>query len=173
MTIIYCPACDWIGHTYSVREISVDALRTLKPGQPVPHGHCPECKALIPFENQTDKGDLDWSDARPERANLTQFQRNCLLVALSRLDPNHPGFRAADHIELALRSTVRNSIPLPKGAATFGVLHMAEYMHSWVYPLLVGALYGETFPCQRGYVAGDAAQVRAELKVAALAKAAD
>ncbi|ACR15024.1 hypothetical protein BcepIL02_gp31 [Burkholderia phage BcepIL02] len=172
MTIIFCPACDWSGHTYSVSEITVDAMRKLKPGQPVPHGHCPECNALIPFENQTDKDALHWRDARPERSNLTQFQRNCLLVALARLDPNHPGFSASNEIEVALRSTIGSAIPIPDDRAPpFNSLTMAPYMDSWVYPLLVGALYGEIYPGQRQYVDGDAAQVRSAMK-AAQAKAA-
>ena len=164
MTIIYCPACDWTGHTYSARALGVDDLSKLKPGQTVPRGHCPECNALIPFENAAEQDQFDWRDARTERTNLTRFQRNCLLVALARLDPDHPGFNASKEIEVALRSTIGSEIPIPDDRAPpFNRLTMRPYMDSWVYPLLVGALYGEVFPGQRGYVEGDAACVRAKL----------
>lgn len=168
MTIICCPACDWTGYTSSANPLKATDMPLLQPGAVVPLGHCPECDALIPFNTPSGKESYGWQDNRDERKNLTQFQRDCLLVALARLDPDHPGFRGSNEIAVALRSTIGSEIPIPDDRAPpFNRLMMAPYMDSWVYPLLVGVLYGEVFPGQRGYVSDDATRVRASLKAAA------
>lgn len=167
MPIICCPTCDWTGHTYSLKDLTTADLASLKPGDTVPQGKCPECGALVPHTAEKRERDLTWRDNRPERENLTKFQRDCLLTILSRLDPDHPGFEGSIEIAVALRSTIGSEIPIPDDRAPpFNRLMMAPYMGSWVYPLIVGALYGEVHPGQREYVSNDAAHVRAKLKAA-------
>lgn len=173
MTIIACVSCDWTGHHYEAGKIDAERVSELTPGEPTPYGVCPQCKAFLPFGKTPEidgikKTGWDWRDDRAERANLSQYQRDCLLLILSHLQPNHPGFRASGEIEVALRSTIGSEIRIPDNRAPpFNSLTMAPYLQSWVYPLIVGALYGEVYPGHRGFVANDAAHVRRAMKAAA------
>jgi hypothetical protein len=168
MTTICCPACDWTGHDYEAKELSNEQLRALKPGSPVPFGACPLCAApLVPgavFETSDIHPSFDWDAGRAERPNLTQYQRDCLVRALSLLVPDHPGFTGSGEIAVAFRSTIGSEIPID--CPPFNRLTLAPYLQSWVVPALVGALYGEPFPGHRRYVADDAARARNALKTA-------
>lgn len=177
MTIIACNSCDWTGYHYEAIALDPQHVRKLTPGEPTPYGVCPQCKAFMPFGQTPEidgikKNEWNWKDDRAERSNLSQYQRDCLLLILSRLVPDHPGFRASNEIAVALRSTIGSEIPIPDNRAPpFNSLSMEPYMHSWVYPLIVGALYGEVYREHRSHVANDAACVRAALKNAARAEA--
>lgn len=170
MTIIACTKCDWTGRSYEAKKLTPEVMSTLEPGAPTPYGMCPQCRELLPFGatpmiDGIQKTEWRWQDGRAERANLSKYQRDCLLVILARLDPSHPGFQASAEIKVALESSTGSAIPIPDNRAPpFNTLMMAPYMWSWVYPLIVGALYGEVYPGHREYVANDAGQVRAKLE---------
>lgn len=148
MSILACPKCDWVGHHYSLRETPLETLQQLQPGEVVPHGVCPNCGAVLHIGKvplKEDDGEWGWQDGREERPNLSQYQRDCLLTALARIETKHPGFQAADYIKEAFSGPCR------------------LYLQSWVIPLLTGALYGETHPGQRNSVRGDANAIRLKL----------
>lgn len=148
MSILACTNCDWVGHNYQLHETPLEALWRLQPGEVIPHGACPNCGAVMHVGKtpQIEEGDWSWEDRREERPNLSQFQRDCLLTALARIDPKHPGFQGDDNIKEALSGPCR------------------LYLQTWVIPLLTGALYGETFPGQRDYARGDANAIRYKLQ---------
>lgn len=168
MTTICCPACDWTGRHYETGELTNAQLRALKPGTPVPFGACPLCATPLVtgevFETDDLHPEFNWNAGRAERANLTQYQRDCLLRALSLLVPDHPGFTGSKEIAVAFRSTIASEITID--CPPSNRLTLAPYLQSWVVPVLVGALYGEPFPGHRRYVADDAARVRNALKTA-------
>lgn len=176
MSIICCAKCDWTGHTYMAESLPDSELRALQPGETVPFGVCPECKAVLGSGCAISDDGFNgrWNDPRAERGNLTKFQRDCLVTLLARLDPRNPGFTASNELGLAFLS---GSADVPEiqitdnRAPPFNKLSMSPYMTSWVYPLLQGALYGETFPGQRRYVADDAANVRTKIAEARQVKA--
>jgi hypothetical protein len=172
MSIICCPECDWTGHDYEAGRLSIDQLNALKPGSVVPLGACPLCKAVLVPGSLHESGVLDptfdWDSGRAERGNLTQYQRDCLLSAIAHLVPEHPGFNASNEIAVALLSNTDAPIPIPDNRAPpFNNLTMAPYMHSWVYPLLIGALYGEPWSGHRNTVHSDAEIARNKMKAAA------
>lgn len=170
MSMIACVSCDWTGYHYEAKKLAPEHMGQLHPGEAVPHGACPTCDIVLPFGKTPEidgieKGEWNWRDDRAERANLTQYQRDCLVVLASHLIPDHPGFRASNEIEAALRSTIGASIPIPENRAPpFNDLMMAPWLQSWVYPLIIGALYGEVYPGHRRYMANDAAQARNAMK---------
>jgi hypothetical protein len=171
MSIIACVSCDWTGHHYEITALEAEHVRALEPGQPTPYGVCPQCRAVLPFGKTPEidgiqKTGWNWRDGRAERPNLTQYQRDCLLLIASHLIPDHPGFRASEEIAVALRSTIGSSIRIPDRSPPFNELTMAPYLQSWVYPLIVGALYGEVYPGHRRYMANDAEHVRNAMKAA-------
>jgi hypothetical protein len=171
MTTICCPSCDWTGYSYEANSLTNDQLRALQPGTPVPYGACPLCRTpLIPgqvFATDELHPEFDWNAERPERQNLTQYQRDCLVNLIAKLVPDHPGFLGSNEIAFALRSTIGSEIPID--CPPFNQLTLAPYMQSWVYPLLVGALYGEPYPGHRRHVTDDAAQVRNAVKIKRIA----
>lgn len=174
MSMIACVSCDWTGHHYEAKKLAPEHMGQLQPGEAVPHGACPACDIVLPFGKTPEidgikKASWNWNDERAERPNLTQYQRDCLVLLASHLIPDHPGFRGSEEIAVALRSTCHSEIPIPGLRAPFNMLSMAPYLQSWVYPLIVGALYGEVYPGHRAYMKNDAAQVRNAMKVASKA----
>lgn len=167
MAIISCPKCDWSGWDYDAGKLSDDALRALQPGQPMPHGTCPNCRAVLEFGATPEldgiqRAEFTWRDPREECANLSQFQRDCLLVALARLTPDHPGFTGSDEIGYVFSAS---DLKLPPDApGPFGSSCPGLYLGSWVRPLLVGALYGRAYPEQHNYLGGQADHVRGQLR---------
>jgi hypothetical protein len=175
VTIIACVSCDWTGRHYEARDVDAVALRSLEPGSPTPYGQCPQCGHVLPFGKTPAidgirKSEWNWRDSRDERANLSKYQRDCLLMILAHLVPDHPGFRASNEIAVALSSTIGSEIPIPDNRAPpFNSLCMAPYLQSWVYPLIVGALYGEVYPGHRMHVAAEADGARSRMEAGQVA----
>lgn len=162
--MIACNQCEWMGYPVDCERVSPPVLA---PGESwvAPYGKCPECGAVIPHTAPDFNGDRaiearSWKAMPPERKNLTQFQRDALLIALARLTPDHPGFRGSDEISHVLQ----HEIPLPPGIATFNNCNLAVYINSWVRPLIEAALYGPTYYQQSRYAADDAAPIREALE---------
>ncbi|USN16357.1 hypothetical protein PLUTO_00410 [Luteibacter phage vB_LflM-Pluto] len=160
MTILLCSKCDWIGQSYSAKALSsedISKLASLAPGSRLPWGKCPYCDAIIEF-NHTRAGDgygsvvFHWDSNREERPNLTQFQKDALFVAIANITPEHPAFRASDDVKEALAGPLR------------------LYIDSWVRPVLVATLYGETYPGQRDWVCNEARVDRAKFTAALATK---
>lgn len=166
MTTYACNYCDFIGYQADLKPAVVPKLQ---PGEVyvAPLGVCPECGHVVPHDALMlgyPKTHFTWQDSRPERGNLTQFQRDCLLKALSLLTPKHPGFTGSPEIGCVLEAA---DLPLPpKANATFGTTCPGPYLKSWVLPLLQGALYGPVYVGQRAHAATDAAAVRGKLAAA-------
>lgn len=82
-------------------------------------------------------------------ANMPKYMHDCLLMALARLDPTHPGFNASREVRKAMEN-----------------INLRCYLDSWVLPLLRCADQQPGSEWTRAYAASDAAYVRAKMAAA-------